>query len=322
MKKTLLLLSTLFMCIFLSCSFQNSEENSSLLSFSIGRELIQKLACSSVKYTAPEDSELYMRITLSGKYEDSAEVPVADGSTVTFSGIPAGSSLVAEALVYKKTERDLSEGTAEEPLYVGKSQVFSVKPGKNTISLVLKKIISVNLYDTGSIFYKTVYVHKGECLDEPEPPHRESSSEEEAYIFSGWYMTEPESTGSDSSGKEFDFSTPIAETINLYAKWTVIKASIAEDDLSEIEVTMTKEDVASADGCIYTFTADSAYDSYTWKIDGEASDIDGAPFGSTNIFTFNTLERARGTYDITLLATKTVDSKVKHYSFRRQIVIE
>jgi len=175
-------------------------------------------------------------------------------------------------------------------------------------------MIAVNLYNTGNVFYKTLYVRKGECLEEPEPPQQESTSDGEIYIFNGWYA--------DDSNEVFDFTASITETTELYAKWTLMKVFIGSDDLSEIEVVMTKEEPAGADGAVYNFTADSGYDSYTWKIDGEASAADGTPFGTTNEFAFNTAGRASGSYDITLLASKTVDSEIKYYSFRTQILIE
>ena len=73
------------------------------------------------------------------------------------------------------------------------------------------------------------------------------------------------------------------------------------------------------------FTADTGYDSYLWKFDG--SDINPATNTSySTTYTFTTPDMssgpysAPGTYSVTLLATKTVNSVIKYYSYTTQII--
>lgn len=69
--------------------------------------------------------------------------------------------------------------------------------------------VTFSLNDTNRPRHTTVQVYGGALLEKPEDPTREG------YAFKGWYKAE---TGT-KNWNVFDFSSPITESIMLYAKW-------------------------------------------------------------------------------------------------------
>ena len=69
--------------------------------------------------------------------------------------------------------------------------------------------VTFSLNDTNRPRHDTVQVYGGALLEKPEDPTREG------YAFKGWYKAE---TGT-KNWNVFDFSSPITESIMLYAKW-------------------------------------------------------------------------------------------------------
>lgn len=78
-----------------------------------------------------------------------------------------------------------------------------------------KPDVTVTFDSQGGTAVEAIVVKEGELASEPTDPTRESSSEENAWSFTGWYTS---SAATEST--LFDFATPIAEDITLYAGWT------------------------------------------------------------------------------------------------------
>lgn len=145
------------------------------------------------------------------------------------------------------------------------------------------------------------------------------------YAFDGWYTSAD--GGTTLSDAPYDFDTAVTGNLTLYAKWAalvqadIVDAKIRVDNVETINVTGPTDN----NNGTYTFTADAGYDSYLWKFDG--SDINPATNTSySTTYTFTTPDMssgpysAPGTYSVTLLATKTVNSVIKYYSYTTQII--
>lgn len=128
-------------------------------------------------------------------------------------------------------------------------------------------------------------------------------------------------------------ATDIAENNSeAVRKSTIIDASMENvisisinsgaDSLIAVVVTVDGQAVENDTGIsgnTITFTADTGYRSYTWKIDGVVQTFPSA--NNNNILTIDTTNYVKGTYDISLLAVKTVDGKEIYDSYYAQIKI-
>ena len=163
-------------------------------------------------------------------------------------------------------------------------------------------------------------VLSGELATEPaEEDEPTKTSDGKEYAFAGWYTSQDE--GATLADATFDFETPINGNITLYAKWNV---KVAVDGY-EVEIpvdqiqTINVEKVYDASTGSYAFTADTGYDTYLWKFDGQEKDpATDVSYSTTNVLTIS-VPVAPGYYDVTLLATKVIDGVTKYYSYYTQI---
>ena len=101
-----------------------------------------------------------------------------------------------------------------------------------------------------------------------------------------------------------------------------ISINSGADSLIDVVVTVDGEVVENDTGIsgnTITFTADTGYTSYTWKIDGAVQTFPSAD--NNNILTINTTNYVKGTYDVSLLAVKTENGKEIYDSYYAQIKI-
>ena len=82
---------------------------------------------------------LYFDIALKGDYTAKQTLPVTEGATAVFDDIPVGARVYAEATAYK------IENDEKQILYTGKSDEITVREGKNTLSLAMKKVTAVKV---------------------------------------------------------------------------------------------------------------------------------------------------------------------------------
>ena len=157
-------------------------------------------------------------------------------------------------------------------------------------------------------------IQDGLPVSEPTTSLTKDSTESESYEFDGWYTSED--GGNTLSSTPYNFDTPITKNLALYAKWKVSVSSPFEveiplDEIKDISVSIAE----NAEKGTWTFTAETGYDTYKWKWDGETQT------STSNIF--ETPENAvPGKYQISLLATKVVDGKTEYYSFSERIEIK
>lgn len=157
-------------------------------------------------------------------------------------------------------------------------------------------------------------IQDGLPVSEPTTSLTKDSTESESYEFDGWYTSED--GGNTLSSTPYNFDTPITKNLALYAKWKVSVSSPFEveiplDEIKDISVSIAE----NAEKGTWTFTAETGYDTYKWKWDGETQT------STSNIF--ETPEDAvPGKYQISLLATKVVDGKTEYYSFSERIEIK
>lgn len=76
---------------------------------------------------------LWLELLLKGGYSDQKTVRVDEGATVTFSAVPVGVQIWAEASAYR------IDGQGRNVLYGGKSDVIVVTQGQNPLSITMKR---------------------------------------------------------------------------------------------------------------------------------------------------------------------------------------
>lgn len=149
---------------------------------------------------------------------------------------------------------------------------------------------AVSFMNKGSV-YQTLYVEAGKTVMKIDAPEAETG-----YKFVGW-MTQEEGT------TRFDFSTPITQDTNIYAKWsnqTVVTLPDAED---AVGYTITTNSDLSGDynrSFTMTITPISGYTiSSVWAID----DITAQRTSAGGDYTFNVTEDCSVYVEVTETAT-------------------
>ncbi|MBS7009642.1 MAG: InlB B-repeat-containing protein [Anaerostipes sp.] len=98
---------------------------------------------------------------------------------------------------------------------------FSLKDGT-------KAVVKITLTGTHKVSFdskggdntpKPQNIEGGGCVLRPDDP------EKEGFVFEGWYYT-----GEDGKERLWDFSTPVHEDINLYAKWKKQNSTASQED--------------------------------------------------------------------------------------------
>ena len=112
----------------------------------------------------------------------------------------------------------------------------------------------------------------------------------------------------------------------MYAGWKVkvsggLDIELPVEEADTITVTVSEYDEETG---TYTFTAEEGFDTYVWKFEGtDKPALSDEPYSNTNTFTTPNMKSGNyslpGYYDVTLLATKTVDGVKKYYSYSYQI---
>lgn len=131
---------TLFIIIFFiaGCSFfEDSRRGSASVTFQLPKEITQKISTatrSAGENTSDTDiQESFLELSLKGGYEATQTVKLIDITTVTFTEIPTGIEVWAEALIYK------TENNEKRTLCTGSSDPILVTEGENKLTLKLKK---------------------------------------------------------------------------------------------------------------------------------------------------------------------------------------
>ncbi|MBR5097154.1 MAG: hypothetical protein IK094_08635 [Treponema sp.] len=127
--------AALFM--FASCSLSDGADSPlGQVSFSLDETAVQNIKAKALSRSVSYEgvsaaSDLFMEISLQGDWQESAEIPVSNGSTATFDSVPTGLSVYVKATVFKK------EAAGRHDILFGRSSQFVVQSGKNNVSLVL-----------------------------------------------------------------------------------------------------------------------------------------------------------------------------------------
>lgn len=127
--------AALFM--FASCSLSDGADSPlGQVSFSLDETAVQNIKAKALSRSVSYEgvsaaSDLFMEISLEGDWQESAEIPVSNGSTATFDSVPTGLSVYVKATVFKK------EAAGRHDILFGRSSQFVVQSGKNNVSLVL-----------------------------------------------------------------------------------------------------------------------------------------------------------------------------------------
>lgn len=187
-----------------------------------------------------------------------------------------------------------------------------------------KQIFTVTFNTLGGQDVESQKVVDGEFATEPATPIKAATALE-AYSFDGWYTSND--GGTTLSESPYNFETAVTGNITLYAKWN----ALVRFDIVDIEIPVEQIETISVTGPTdnndgtYTFTAESGFDSYIWKFDGfDKNPTTNVSYSTTNTFTTPNMSSgyygAPGTYNVTLLATKTTDGVTKYYSYTTQII--
>ena len=126
--------AVLCLSLFASCALSENSRSGNIL-FVVDGPFVSavegKLASRAVN--VPDKKMLSAEFTLSGEYEESMTVPLAEGEEVCFEGIPVGLSIVCGCTVYAQE----SEGGRRTVYYAGKSETIKINPGMNYVNIKL-----------------------------------------------------------------------------------------------------------------------------------------------------------------------------------------
>ena len=144
-KFSLILVSLLFLW---GCSL--GDDGGGSVTFRVTGEMAQKIAGaahsrSAVSANSPnaqarslsaEDAEgLFIDILLKGGFSAARTIPAKEGATAEFDDIPVGKTLYAEAVAYRLGG---DTGWERTVFYMGKSSSIRIRPGKNTLPLMMQ----------------------------------------------------------------------------------------------------------------------------------------------------------------------------------------
>ena len=122
---------------FTACSFFEdtfNDSDSGTVTFYMSNPNGRSIFGSDKDESKEPEITAYLTISLKGGYETSQTVELKeDGVSLSFSDIPVGTELWAEATIYVK------DGEEEIILYTGKSDSVKITAGKNTLSLEMTK---------------------------------------------------------------------------------------------------------------------------------------------------------------------------------------
>ena len=164
--------------------------------------------------TSNEISALRLEITLSGGYEASKTLTVAEGNAVSFNNVPIGTKIYVQATAYRKETQ--ADGTEKQVIYyAGKSAETSIKAGINKINLALQKMgtlfISVsvnNALNDLKLSYKTSDTNiVFSTASKPNTNNTESVDVAGNAESGGKYIWEVDGIVQDTTSSEFTLKT-------------------------------------------------------------------------------------------------------------------
>ena len=309
LKKTFFVLTAvLLLCFSTSCSFIDSADGTGSVTLDFSK--------SAARLADSELENLYIDVSLQGDYSQTQTISAATEKSVTFSELLSGTSIYVEAKAYYKDSE-----FGNKIIYTGKSDTFTVKTGENKVYLKLTKIIEekenftvIFNHNDGTDTYDEQIIPSGEKASKPAVDPVRENDDEAVYEFTGWFTSND--GGKTLAEEPFDFDTPITKNLALYAKWKVSVTSPFEieiplDEIQDISVTVTE----NADKGTWIYTAESGYDTYKWKWDGEIQTT------TSNIFE-TPEDAAPGKYQLTLFATKVVEGETEYYCFSERVTIK
>lgn len=170
------------------------------------------------------DAEFYLpnsdieKLTLITQAEN--KVDTTTGEVKISFEVPIDTKVIFVGKLYELID---GKTVSKNPLYVGKSEVITVKPKDNKVHLVLSKTIAdvgldVDIEDIfviqfntlGGTFIESQKIQEGKTTTEPTRPTKDD------FEFVGWYTSKD---GGKTLDTKFDFSVPITSDVTLYAKW-------------------------------------------------------------------------------------------------------
>ncbi|MCR5765921.1 MAG: InlB B-repeat-containing protein [Treponema sp.] len=254
------------------------------------------------------------------------ENPIEDGSrtfTAVATDVVGKTSSITRSVTYDTTAPALTSTTLES-LYKKNStpSITITAADANEIS-----DIQITITKNGSELAKEDYESNGITLTKSSSETTETGSRRTATVsftadgdHDGEFSITAVATDiADNESEPNTWSTVIDATME-----NVISISINSGDDSLIDVVVTVdgevvENDTGISGNTITFTADTSYTSYTWKIDGVVQTFPSAD--NNNILTIDTSKYVKGTYDVSLLSVKTVNGKEIYDSYYAQIKI-
>ena len=125
------------------CSVLGAKDDTASVTFCIDGAMAQKIAeetgeslpetDSFSSRAVPVSEGLYVDISLKGGFEASQTIPIFDGATAVFAGIPVGTELYAETSVYKPNKNK------RIAFYTGTSEKITIHEGENQLDITLEK---------------------------------------------------------------------------------------------------------------------------------------------------------------------------------------
>ena len=108
-----------------------------IFSFLHGCSSFNSSRSGSLVFRFNENSSLYLELSIKGDFNSTRTLSLAEGSSVVFEQIPVGSQIYAHVIAYDSADEN---STA---LYEGRSETITIKSGENSLSISLKKNLSL-----------------------------------------------------------------------------------------------------------------------------------------------------------------------------------
>lgn len=234
---------------------------------------------------------------MGGSYSQTKTVDITyHGAQVVFGGLSSGGQCKVHGEVYEQSQNPADK----KILYDGDSDPFTVRDGTTRVNLPLTRVYYVEFYENGGTWTGErptgVHYKKGTPFDLPKA----GDIQKAGLLFAGWW-TSPD--GGATLDQKFKWTQTTTGDLSLYAKWV-------ENGIGGITVTIYSEtsDLAlavepfteSGGGYKFTATPPEAGDcAYAWYIDGVEEPV---PSADLNEWTFSKADRAKGVYDIKVVA--------------------